>query len=358
MQSGLPIHSSIVYESFGRRSSCERRQLLQRSAGTVLTGSAVYFAVLPMPSSWYSTQYTAQQRGSVMMNVTINPVALYFMHVPKTAGTTLKSWLNRHYAAYKKVGFVRIQPKNLAAAQQPNVRYVYSAHHGYPLYQSINRTDLAVVTVLRDPIERAVSEFYHHQRGDRKEQARGSGRFALGNYSLVEGSIDDHLAVPVVQQFLANRQTRALAGLLRDEYQLLPGRTEPAAPPTAAAPAIASSWLRRMTIVGITEEYDRTVDLISARLGIPTAGSDIRRNTNQNRPAGRSYRQQLQPETLEILEALNRDDRELYRLGCELFAEQSARLQAQPRRTYSIAAYSRAALRTLKDRFGSRRVPA
>lgn len=52
---------------------------------------------------------------------------------------------------------------------------------------------------------------------------------------------------------------------------------------------------------------------------------------------------------LEAIEARNRYDCELYRYGYALFAEQCARHQAQPKRTYSIAPQVR--------RYGQRMLP-
>ncbi len=286
------------------------------------------------------------------MNLRFEPVPVYFMHIPKTAGTTVKTWMKRYYRASQRVDIVRPTSEKIRQAQRPSKSYVYSAHFGRPLFNLIGRSDLAVLTVLRDPIERAVSEFYHYQR--RQAQQLAAGELQPATQKLLDGPIDAYVADPAFSYIFSNRQTRCLSGMNMSAAMDQFLKENSINQPSEASFSIAARWLQQIPIIGITEEYERTTELISTQLGIPLEGSRSRQLANRGRAPGQTYRERLSPATLEMLETLNREDTELYQLGRELFREQYALLQSQRRRSYSIAAYGRLAVRTWKDRFARR----
>jgi hypothetical protein len=104
-----------------------------------------------------------------------------------------------------------------------------------------------------------------------------------------------------------------------------------------------------MAVVGLTERYAESMRLIADRFGllIPTDLPRANLNPQRTSPAMR-YQDQLGPDVVARLEELNRYDLELYAHARELFEQQWARYQAQPRRTYSIAAQMRSRLQPVK----------
>lgn len=102
---------------------------------------------------------------------------LLFIHVPKTAGTTVRHFLESHFApdaifpseeamerdpaVYRRIEHATIYPKSLIR-QALLVR----SHIPYPDIVPLLDLQPAALTMLRDPIRRAISEIRHHQRAD------------------------------------------------------------------------------------------------------------------------------------------------------------------------------------------------
>lgn len=98
------------------------------------------------------------------MQIRLEPPPVYFMHVPKTAGTALGSWLRAGYRAQDYIDLDIPQVLACPPERLSRIRCYHSWHHGRGMYDWLGRPDLPVVTVLRDPIERTVSHFEQHRR--------------------------------------------------------------------------------------------------------------------------------------------------------------------------------------------------
>jgi hypothetical protein len=279
------------------------------------------------------------------MQLVFEPPPVYFMHVPKTAGTTVQRWLRRYYRDDQTIVFQRTKPEILAAVERQETRLIYSKHLGWDAYQLIRRRDLEVISVLRDPIERALSGFFHQQRYMAKHGRADAQGDRFAHYSIAAGTIDDHINAAPVQELLYNGQVLCLAGV-RTARSLLDGEYQPASAPLQTA----MRWLEQMSFVGLTERYQESAAVIADRLGVPLRGSTDRKYKNPQRALRESYRDRLKPSTLAAIEELNRDDQELYRCAVELFDQHYARYCARPQRTYSIAAYGRRVMHALKHR--------
>lgn len=279
------------------------------------------------------------------MNLLFEPLPVFFMHVVKTGGMALGAWLRTNYGrGYVDVGARRLARYTLAELQQ--FRCYHSWHYGQGMLDLIGRTDLATMTMLRDPVERTVSGFLFGRRiNQRAEQPLAELQELLRR------------ALPHLQ---ANVQTRMLgkradytAFLRQDtaterETPPIPGpldRSDRTPPPFAAA----SAWLDDMSIVGLTERYTESVILMADLLGLPVPARFPSANVNPQRTTfTMRYCDLLDADIVAQLEELDRWDRELYAQATELFAAQWARYQARPQRTYSIAAHIRPRLRPLK----------
>ena len=90
------------------------------------------------------------------MSYSLEPVPTYFVHVPKTGGVTLGSWLEM---CFKRGERVRLDPPRMARLtldQLKRFRLYHSMHQGRTLLELTGRTDLTCITMVRDPIERSV----------------------------------------------------------------------------------------------------------------------------------------------------------------------------------------------------------
>jgi Sulfotransferase family. len=236
-----------------------------------------------------------------------------FLHVPKTAGTTLNSILSREYApdeCYEIMmrGMAWIPPRaailrrplislskvfrlRTAVRTRRELRLVHG-HFDLSIAKHLPG-DTRFFTLLRDPVERAISHYYHYRRRaiDRLHPLamRSTLKEWVGGCGIVE---------------MDNGQTRRLAG----EMNLPFGRVTPAMLERAI------SRLARFAVVGVTERFDESLILLRRAFGWRVRPASAQ-NVGENRPP----RVDVSEEALEAIERCNRFDRELYRFASDLF---------------------------------------
>lgn len=310
------------------------------------------------------------------MRLSLLPRPVYFMHLPKTGGTALGRWLRSGYGR-SYIDIIAEQMDRLNLANLERFRCFHSWHLGRGLYDLIGSSDLPAVTMLRDPIERAASAVRHHQRTGLDHPKRILPAHLTQMRPWLMADLGTCVMSGVVDAPIQNAQTRVL-GNRRTFARLfrVAGQPDARTRMFTAYPVLddpwldqqiqeddansfhqALAWLDQMAVVGLTEWYAESVLLIADVLGIPVPANMPRGNIDPQRidPAMR-YRDRLAPEVVARLEELNRYDLELYAHATELFEQQWARYQAKPRRTYSIAAYTRRVLQPLKGCVRSLRV--
>ena len=90
---------------------------------------------------------------------------LYFLHIPKTAGTSLRTALSAQFDGSRVCPFL-VLPKLLPLSPDELRRFrLFNGHHGRYLYQLL-RFEPITVTMLRDPVARTVSHYRHLQRSE------------------------------------------------------------------------------------------------------------------------------------------------------------------------------------------------
>ena len=236
-----------------------------------------------------------------------------FLHIPKTAGTTLNSILSREYApdeSYEIMmrGMAWILPRPtiiprplISLSKVLRLRTAVRSRHKPRLVRG--HFDLSIArhlpagtrffTLLRDPVERAISHYYHYRRRTIERLHPLAMRSTLKEWVSGCGIVE-----------MDNGQTRRLAG----EMNLACGRVTP------AMLERAMSRLAKFAVVGITERFDESLVLLRRAFGWksrPVAAQ----NVGENRP----QRIDVSDEALETIERCNRFDLELYRFAWNLF---------------------------------------
>lgn len=256
---------------------------------------------------------------------------ILFLHVPKTAGLTLRvSILPRQYKAVESLyaewggkawtddahavgaydddlgstavfdGVVKPgvlwYPESIenAAARyyrlspkvRARLRVMLTNHVEYGLHERLDRP-VSYFTVLRQPVSRVLS---HYGMARERQVPEGMG-------------LAEHIADCVE----VNLQTRMLAGL---------ARPDPALPPEEMLRR-AQEHLRTCTVVGLTERFDETLMLLKKAYGWRMPLYE-----RVNVAKKRLSRHELPPETVRQMEADNALDLALYATAKELFAEQ------------------------------------
>ncbi len=231
------------------------------------------------------------------------PPLLIFLHLPKTAGSTLARVIERQYPAAAVLSlYDSATGEELRCVPEDRMRRVrvVMGHFYFGAHRFASRP-ARYVTVLRDPIERVISHYYYVRR-DFTHYLHGVAQ----ELSLADYVRSCNLAEP------NNDQTRLLCG----EYQ-------GAIPTTcieAMLPVAKANLREHCAVVGLTEDFDRSLLLIKRWLGWKYPFYE-----RQNVTSGRPRRADLPADTLRVLQEYNRLDIELYAYARALFQEQVSR---------------------------------
>jgi hypothetical protein len=229
---------------------------------------------------------------------------LIFLHIPKTAGTTLYEILDHAFRSAETLTFDGYNhpeeiPEFIRAPEGKRARYnLIKGHLDFGLHRYIPR-DSTYVTLLREPISRIVS-FYDHARRHPQHYLYP----VLKNGGDLKKILKTHATTE-----LFNQQTRMIAG---DEWCDLNR------PVDAAALERAKDNMRKhFAVVGLTEEFDASLLLIrrAASTKMP-----FYRKRNVAPTDARS--DALDAETRGLVCEANTLDVELYKFGRELFNAQ------------------------------------
>jgi hypothetical protein len=247
---------------------------------------------------------------------------LYFNHIPKTAGTTVKNWLISHSG-------LRCAPIGLwsQVLEWPLGEFdtfsLFVGHFYRPYHRYLGVNHQHIV-FLRNPIDRAISHFEHIRR----DAAHYHHERVRRHNSFLEFSLD-----PVTRPMMENFQVRSLVNDF-DPLQIaqeLQGREEhpraleriieslPLRVNEDAALCIAKDYLTRCMFVGLTERTDLSLTLLAGRMGLVKQQPANRENVNPERSRTTltlSYRE------LEIVAEATQLDWALYEFASQLFDRQ------------------------------------
>ncbi|MCA9932716.1 MAG: sulfotransferase family 2 domain-containing protein [Ardenticatenaceae bacterium] len=232
---------------------------------------------------------------------------LIFLHILKTAGTTLNIILENYYAQDRTVATYpnRQHPDGsiegfhaLSTAEKANIDLL-TGHMGFGLHKYLPRPAV-YITILRDPVERVISRYYHEYRDP---------------HSLLHPAIRDGMDLKEYVKYYAkvadmdNLQTRMIAGNWEKRGF---------GPCTKEMLATAKQNLQDyFVVVGLTERFDETYLLLKKTLGWKTTLYQ-KYNVTPNRPKKRN----ISEETLQVIREYNRYDIELYHFASKLFDTQ------------------------------------
>ncbi len=252
----------------------------------------------------------------------------YFLHIPKTAGTTFMAALDRQFYA-ERVCPAKLWRDLLRISSTELSRFRLFRGHFYNLLPPYLDRPVRTLTFLRDPIERALSHYAH--------VVREPGHY-FHKHALKLGSLEAFIADPRTRPMISNFQTRSLAlpfdirvnaarfGDEQLEALALERQIETWMPRPADEEALLQTALTRlngMAFVGLVERFDDSLlqlDRVSGWSLRETAG------TRLNQSPQRIARAALDPATLAALEQANRLDLALYAAGVSRWAAQAQAL--------------------------------
>ena len=221
---------------------------------------------------------------------------LIYVHIPKTAGTTLYSILKRNLER-DRIFFAHTAADLASLPAEERVRLqLIRGHFPYGIHRCLSQP-VEYITILRDPIERTISNYYYVLRSpDHHLHERVvSQKMGLKEYIL---------ECPNKQ--LDNGQARMISG---DGFQAPFGKCG-----RELLEQAKHNLQNSFSVVGLTERFDETVLLMARRFGWKRTHY-VRRNATEKRLP----REQLDPEILEAVKAINALDLELYAFAKTLF---------------------------------------
>ena len=211
----------------------------------------------------------------------MNPVnpQLYYLHIPKVAGTSLSAILTDHFAAdsicpaqsWRDLGEQTLDPYRLVRG-----------HYGVPGMERLPLAD--VVTVLRKPVSQIVSMFEHMQRDlspwSRRLQPRDLQTKRRDVVRFLRNKQAQHLGlVPLIsewgEQLLGDSAKVSFDDLLADAAESVTD---------SELFNRARGTLDRAVVAGTTDHLREVIDLLCYRYGWPSIADIPTRNRGSGTP--------------------------------------------------------------------------
>jgi hypothetical protein len=235
---------------------------------------------------------------------------LCFIHLPKAGGTTLNAHLQTHFGPDEicEIPLWKDLPHKPPDLARP--RYL-AGHTYYEAFKLLPRNPV-FITMLRDPIERSISQY---------EQLRRVLLSPVGNTdwqhrNLQEMTWEQFIETPGTRDSISNVQTRYLAAKFEPEIKSLQDIASAKEQVDLLDVDLAKRRLNEFAFVGILEEFDRSMHLLSFTFGWPLTTVQ-----SFNMAPTRIKREDVAPAILDALAALNQLDLDLYAYAQRLFNE-------------------------------------
>lgn len=227
-----------------------------------------------------------------------------FFHIPKTAGTTLHTIVDRQYAPEKIYSFGSNAQDSIKAFQElsieerSNLQFL-RGHMPFGLHDYFPQSD-EYFTLLRDPVARVVSYYNFILRTPDHYLYE---IIKSKNMSLFDLMQTDY---PIMMN---DAQVRLLSGIWADVGF---GKV-----PAEMLEKAKSNLKNYFVVVGITEEFDKTLFLLKEKLRWPSQIFYKKENVTRKKKS-----QSMSAKTLEIVRRYNQLDQALYQFAKTLFLKE------------------------------------
>lgn len=251
---------------------------------------------------------------------------VFFLHIPKTAGMSLRAYLRNQYQP-TDVFPPETWPDVVRTGMQPFSYRLVQGHFFYNMRWAL-QPGTPMVAVLREPLTRTLSGLRHLQRDMHFHR----------QHALVAGrDIRQLLRDPVIMGAQANIQAAALcASASPDEVVRHLARTLPTHPGAEASdlesPPTLELALQRLDEVEFLGTMDNLPTLLSCLAEAMGYHPMLRLSLINEAPDAATVLDELEPDDIEILREHNKIDLELYQRAVEL-----ATLRGMKRALISLA---------------------
>ena|GEM_PF-1511386 len=256
-------------------------------------------------------------------------IPLYFFHIHKTGGMSLSKILKALYRKEDRIGFRDWQQLLKIPQEQLEKCLCFDGHFATGLYSLRDERDLRSVTFLRDPFERTVSNlrFWQYTIPEGVQKGiRPAGMLKDLSALLTAGlSLREALEDPFIVDLFRNYQTRMLGTPI--DFKQIQEKEKVKYPfPFLLLEQSrgiseeelferAKERLRKMAVIGFTEEMGEGVAQVCRLLGVAPPEVLPEENTNTARKSVRERyrgREEFSGEVEEIIDNITVYDRRLY----------------------------------------------
>ncbi|WP_332694852.1 sulfotransferase family 2 domain-containing protein [Halalkalibacter lacteus] len=231
---------------------------------------------------------------------------LIHLHMPKTAGTTLKHIIKKNIPP--SVNFdiyedLQQRKKKLIALSKKHVTCI-QGHFPFGVHQYFTNP-CTYITMLREPTDRIISQYYFIRSRPKHTQYQKVSRMSLEEYQLQPENI--------------NQQTRFISGQVESPITLLD------------LEQAKENIEKYFSFVGITEMFNESLFLLQKRFSWNNI-TYTKQNVTKNRPPI----DQLPVNILHLIKENNEFDLELYHYAKQLLIEQINNLDSVSKEGFHV----------------------
>ena len=240
--------------------------------------------------------------------------ALIFLHIPKAAGTTLHTIIQRQYSSdvIFDIDGSNVQKSihefcSLPQVERQKIRCL-KGHMPFGLHRYLS-APVSYITMLRDPVDRIISHYYY--------VLRSPSHYLHNQVVANKMSLDDYVSSGISSE-LNNGQLRLISGVKKVDSVT---GNEPVS--TNTLNTAKRNISTHFTAVGISERFDESIVLFRKVLGWKNI-LYFKRNVAKDRPS----RCEISKKTLRTIMKYNELDMELYEFA-EVFFEKQVQEQGE-----------------------------
>jgi hypothetical protein len=216
---------------------------------------------------------------------------IYFLHIPKTAGTSFRLWLHRLFDVDDLLPIDHLNELEELELKSLKRKRFASGHFGWRLMElsKTARASFDPVTILREPVDHVLSGLRYTtdiaeddiaKLGEGADRHREMGELILASFH--DASLSPEEATAKLGAEAAEIEGQFSNITLR--FIALSGTEDTSAPPTGERElALAQARLDAMRFFGLVEDWGGTAILFADAYGLPLRAMDYRHNPTPGR---------------------------------------------------------------------------